>query len=248
MSWYQTLQSATHSVIDYSHTALNKSLGKEEAIADPLDKYGLDPMATVIFIATLRFREVGTKIQVNPSLLTPQEPTEYQYGINFMFAARSIRGDKQEDLKCIPEMIRKAAVIYKPHIYKQTFAIFQAAARGLEALAKTYEMDSKENSKGTANRIRMYWIETIKTACNVGIESHEGLEEIDLKFRSVWTEEALATVVDQLRAADELVKNNHPKIRNSYSHLVKDIDTLLLKKREQVKEIFVVEKMIKEMS
>jgi len=108
----------------------------------------LDPLTTVIKIALLNFKPVGTKLGFNEHSVYLQEPEFLQGALRWSY------GQKREDLHRIGHPIEKFEEWYG--IDKCTKKILEYGLSGLDKLRNTYENSSKVGSNLVVHTIKHY--------------------------------------------------------------------------------------------
>ncbi len=165
------------------------------------DQY--DPIGALASIALLRFKEPGTKIQFSENRLFLQQPSTYTYGgIECQGALRTFQlwGSNKKDLKVLLPLIKKAAVLYKPHEDEVIKKLFQNVSKGLESLKLTYI----QCSSFTLSDLEK-WKDLINSDCENEWEcSEEELSSREKEFKTALVNLAKWQVLIKLACEKEL--------------------------------------------
>jgi len=149
-------------------------------------KQVLDPLTTVLRLATLKYKPVGTKIGIHNNSVWVQSPTLLQGTIRWSY------GDGRDDLHNLYEPIYAVTRWYSTENSKPVRRIFMAAIEGLTKLRKVY---SKISDSNLVSHSISHYITLLEGALT-GPDQIE-IQEIAAPWDEMWKEDEIA-VVDRM--------------------------------------------------
>tara|TARA_B100000401_G_C52798670_1_gene717315 strand:+ start:1552 stop:2229 length:678 start_codon:yes stop_codon:yes gene_type:complete len=186
----------------------------------------LDPLSSLIRLALLNFKPVGTKLSFLNNTIYFQEPDLLQS------AKRWSSGDNRNQIHNLYNPIFKIHQWYD--ITKSEFIfILNTAKSGLQKLIQCYDNDSS-----TISHSINYYIETIDNILNDTIKKDDLENTTDiysLKLKDLWTDREIQIIYLLLLDIDEKHKSQN-KFNNSES-LINAIEQILLGKDKFVYNI-----------
>lgn len=148
-------------------------------------KQVLDPLTTILRLATLKYKPVGTKIGIHDNAIWVQNPTILQGTIRWSF------GDGRDDLHNLYEPIYAVTRWYSTKS-KQIQRIFMAAIEGLTKLRKVY---SKVTDSNLVSHSISHYITLLESALTKPEEIE--IQDIAAPWNEMWKEDEIA-VVDRI--------------------------------------------------
>lgn len=199
----------------------------------------LDPITTLALTALMPFKESNSRIALKDTHIEIQQPSEYQYVINWQWLARTLQMASREDLEVIREAIIKAADWFEPQNNEVITSLFAFAQEGLASLHQTYESKS-----GTTCSAIREWQGLIDQATTEGLKwqpqsmkEEQNVNEASLKVKSIWSESDIATLNSLLQRAKERQGRVNPNIRVLCKTEINTIETLLKGKTKELTEL-----------
>ena len=99
--------------------------------------YIVEPLCTMVRIALLNYRNIGTKISISNNRISYSEPTMLQGTIRWSY------GDTRNDLHYLLNPIKKAVSWFPPRDNEHARTIFRIAKMGLKRLRETYKKSNE---------------------------------------------------------------------------------------------------------
>jgi hypothetical protein len=178
----------------------------------------LDPLTTVIRLAILSFKMIGTKISIHFNNIEYQEPTLLQGTFRWK------NGDKRSDLHNLCNPLKICRLKYNPDEDERINNIYSKSINGLNNLQQLYD----GNADSTKHALSHY-INIIKGE-DLYIDQNQ-LEIYD-KFNSIWTDKDIDIINDLMIE----IENKYNKQEDITSYL-NSIDALLNGKDLKIREI-----------
>jgi len=195
-----------------------------------LNLYLLDPLSTIIKLAILSNKPIGTKISINKNVIYFQEPGPFQAFCRYVF------NSNKTDIQYIYNPMELACQYYLSEDTIKHHAkipeLFKFAQRGLIKLMETYKNSSVmrlclnyyysliSNHLEKKNDTNLFRKDNL-TACYTN--------ELLQKWRAIWTQEKLKIVLNMI---SYLSKND-----NSESE-VKSLETIMENVDKMVQQIY----------
>ena len=186
----------------------------------------LDPLSSLIRLALLNFKPIGTKLSFLNNTIYFQEPDLLQS------AKRWSSGDNRNQIHNLYNPIFK---IHQWYDIKQPQFVFilKKAKSGLQNLIQCYTKDSS-----TISHSINYYIETIDNILNDNIKKDDLENTTDIysiKLKDLWSDREIQIIHLLLQDIDEK-KNNQGKFNNIDS-LIQAIESILIGKDKFVYDI-----------
>jgi len=195
----------------------------------------LEPLTTIITLAIISFKNIGTKIAVSSNKIYIQPPNVIQGPIRWTY------GNNREEIHFLLKPIFRAIKIYKPNDNDDICAIFKYAIKGLLLLKNSYD-----NSSSTlCHAIDLYinLIDTSLKSPEINIDKYSGIEyfknnlnlsqntkvNLDKLFINIWKENEIKLISNMLKLSE--ANNLESK---SY---ISAIESILLTKKNIVNNI-----------
>lgn len=179
--WKQSVHAFGQSLVHLLPTSSSDGSTK----TDNLHEFVLEPLSTVLKLAILHFKPVGTKICIQRNVIRFNEPGDFQ-GIARWF----LRSDKS-DLAFLKVSIYHACCIFLSHpylgLYPGLYEVFVNAQKGLVRLSETY----REN-RIYADALISY-SHMINTSLTVGLDAMRSQFIPDQMFPLYTEQKLLAT-------------------------------------------------------
>jgi len=179
----------------------------------------LDPLSSLIRLALLNFKPVGTKLSFINNTIYFQEPSLLQS------AKRWSSGDNRNQIHNLYNPIFKIHLWYDITKPEFTF-ILNTAKSGLQKLIQSYDNDSS-----TISHSINYYIETIDNILNNTIKKDELENTTDIysiKLKDLWTDREIQIIY--LLLQDIYEKNKSQNKFNNTQSLLNAIEEILLGK------------------
>ena len=185
----------------------------------------LDPLSSLIRLALLNYKPIGTKLSFYNNTINFQEPDFLQS------AKRWSSGDNRNQIHNLYNPIFK---IHQWYDIKQPQFVFilKKAKSGLQNLIQCYTKDSS-----TISHSINYYIETIDNILNDNIKKDDLENTTDIysiKLKDLWSDREIQIIHLLLQDIDE--KNNQGKFNNIDS-LIQAIESILIGKDRFVYDI-----------
>ena len=186
----------------------------------------LDPLSSLIRLALLNYKPIGTKLSFYNNTINFQEPDFLQS------AKRWSSGDNRNQIHNLYNPIFK---IHQWYDIKQPQFVFilKKAKSGLQNLIQCYTKDSS-----TISHSINYYIETIDNILNDNIKKDDLENTTDIysiKLKDLWSDREIQIIHLLLQDIDEK-KNNQGKFNNIDS-LIQAIESILIGKDKFVYDI-----------
>ena len=186
----------------------------------------LDPLSSLIRLALLNYKPIGTKLSFYNNTINFQEPDFLQS------AKRWSSGDNRNQIHNLYNPIFK---IHQWYDIKQPQFVFvlKKAKSGLQNLIQCYTKDSS-----TISHSINYYIETIDNILNDNIKKDDLENTTDIysiKLKDLWSDREIQIIYLLLQDVDEK-KNNQGKFNNIDS-LIQAIESILIGKDKFVYDI-----------
>jgi len=127
-----------------------------KSIYNVLSKYGsnnkeeihqiLEPLTTVIKLALISFKPIGTKIAIDSNKIFIQSPGYFQS------ASRWAYGNNREEIHYILKPLLRSINLYDPHKNSDLMSIYNLSIDGLKILKKSY----KESNSTLCHALDLY--------------------------------------------------------------------------------------------
>jgi hypothetical protein len=178
----------------------------------------LDPLTTVIRLAILSFKPVGTKISINLNKIEYQEPNILQGTFRWS------NGDKRSDLHNLCNPLKICRTKYIPDEDERVSNIYSKAIHGLVKLQSLYD----ENSDSTSHALSHY----INILNGFKFKIDQEQLEIYNKFSKVWTDNDIDIINDILVEIE-----NKSKKQEDFECYLNSIDAILNGKDTEIKKV-----------
>ena len=188
------------------------------AISDNTSTQILDPLTTVIRLAILSFKILGTKISIHFNKIEYQEPTLLQGTFRWK------NGDKRSDLHNLCNPLKICRLKYDPNEDERINNIYKKSIQGLHKLQHLYD----GNADSTKHALSHY-INIIKGE-DLNIDQNQ-LEIYD-KFNTIWSDKDI-DIINNLMIE---IENKFTKEEDITPYL-NSIDALLNGKDLKIREI-----------
>lgn len=168
----------------------------------------LEPLTTIVTLAIISFKPVGTKIAISSNKIYIQPPNAVQGALRWTY------GNNREEIHFLLKPIFRAIQIYKPWSDDSIKSIFMSAVNGLKLLKNSYNNDSStlchaldlyiniiDNSlKNSDINVDSYNnLETIKTNLNLSTNTKVNLDKL---FIGVWNHEEIKLISNMLKLSE----------------------------------------------
>lgn len=175
----------------------------------------LEPLTTIVTLAIISFKDIGTKIAVSSNKIFIQPPNVIQGPIRWTY------GNNREEIHFLLKPIFRAIKIYKPNENEDILSIFEYAIKGLKLLKNSYN-----NSSSTLCHAIDLYINIIETSLKnpeINIDKYSGIEylknnlnlsqnskvNLDKLFIGIWKDDEIKLISNMLKLSD--VNNSESK-------------------------------------
>ena len=183
-----------------------------------------DPISVLAAVALTKYKQPNTRLRFADYKIFIQEPSSFEFIINWQGLFRRIQGASREDLSIIKRSIEQVAFWYDPHLEdneqsKCVKKFFGHVKEGLQnGIGRTYS-----TSEITRDALKS-WEELIDTVCvrKTGV-SHDDTE-VDNRIRGLW----IQSEIDLINAYLQLMnQHKNPSMNN--------LEALLEQKSKELK-------------
>lgn len=196
----------------------------------------LEPLTTIITLAIISFKSVGTKIAVHSNKILVQSPNLVQGVVRWSF------GNNREEIHYLLKPILRVVQIYDPDENENIKSLFEYAILGLKVLKDSYNNSSStlchtldlyisiiDNciKKSNPNLQAINYIENIKDDLNLSQNSKVNLDNL---FKGIWKEEEIKLICTMMNLA------NTDNISEQKSYIVA-IESILSTKEQFINKI-----------
>lgn len=191
----------------------------------------LEPLTTIIILATIAFKPVGTKIAVSSNSIYVQPPNAIQGPMRWTY------GNNREEIHFLLKPIIRAIVIYTPKENLEIQRIFQYAVKGLNILKNSYHNFSStlchaielyinliHYSFTNTNLQEKYNDIEHLTGTNLNLSQNTKIN-INKLFVGVWSEDEIKLISNMLALAD-----TDPKY-------IEPIETIIKTKKQHIQSV-----------
>ena len=187
-------------------------------ISDNTSTQILDPLTTVIRLAILSFKILGTKISIHFNKIVYQEPTLLQGTFRWQ------NGDKRSDLHNLCNPLKICRLKYDPNEDERINNIYKKSIQGLHKLQQLYDGNADSTKHALSHYINIIKGEDL-------IIDQNQLEIYD-KFNTIWSDKDIDIINDLMIE----IENKFTKEEDITSYL-NSIDALLNGKDLKIREI-----------
>lgn len=187
---------------------------------DKNDSQVLDPLSSLIRLALLNYKPIGTKLSFNNNTIIFQEPNLLQS------AKRWSSGDNRTQIHNLYNPIFKISQWYDITLPEFIF-ILSKAKSGLQNLIQCYDTDSS-----TISHSINYYIETIDNILKNNTKDNELQNTTDIysiKLKDLWSSREIQIIYLLLLDIDEKSTNTPNKFNNIVS-LIQAVEQILIGK------------------
>ena len=196
----------------------------------------LEPLTTIITLAIISFKSVGTKIAVHSNKISVKSPNLVQGVVRWSF------GNNREEIHYLLKPILRVVQIYDPDENENIKSLFEYAILGLKVLKDSYNNSSStlchtldlyisiiDNcvKKSNPNLQAINYIENIKDDLNLSQNSKVNLDNL---FKGIWKEEEIKLICTMMNLA------NTDNISEQKSYIVA-IESILSTKEQFINKI-----------
>lgn len=196
----------------------------------------LEPLTTIITLAIISFKSVGTKIAVHSNKILVQSPNLVQGVVRWSF------GNNREEIHYLLKPILRVVQIYDPDENENIKSLFEYAILGLKVLKDSYNNSSStlchtldlyisiiDNciKKSNPNLQAINYIENIKDDLNLSQNSKVNLDNL---FKGIWKEEEIKLICTMMNLA------NTDNVSEQKSYIVA-IESILSTKEQFINKI-----------
>ena len=196
----------------------------------------LEPLTTIITLAIISFKSVGTKIAVHSNKILVQSPNLVQGVVRWSF------GNNREEIHYLLKPILRVVQIYDPDENENIKSLFEYAILGLKVLKDSYNNSSStlchtldlyisiiDNciKKSNPNLQAINYIENIKDDLNLSQNSKVNLDNL---FKGIWKEKEIKLICTMMNLA------NTDNISEQKSYIVA-IESILSTKEQFINKI-----------
>jgi len=193
------------------------------------DRQILDPLTTMIKLALLGFKPMGTKLAIDNNRITYQEPTMFQGVWRWAY------GNKRYELHHLLNPIIKAVKRYetnKPYIK----LIFEHAVIGLDRLKSSYNNDSSVVTHSLDLYISIInnvmqekdGNKKVNAVFNSVNEEEDGKQAISI-FKDLWSEEEIKLVANMIQQINKKEANTYLEAINTILNTKEERANVLIK-------------------
>ena len=187
-------------------------------ISDNTSTQILDPLTTVIRLAILSFKILGTKISIHFNKIVYQEPTLLQGTFRWQ------NGDKRSDLHNLYNPLKICRLKYDPNEDERINNIYKKSIQGLHKLQQLYDGNADSTKHALSHYINIIKGEDL-------IIDQNQLEIYD-KFNTIWSDKDIDIINDLMIE----IENKFTKEEDITPYL-NSIDALLNGKDLKIREI-----------
>ena len=178
----------------------------------------LEPLTTIVRLAIISFKTVGTKIAITNNKIYVQSPNIAQGIVRWTY------GNNREEVAHLLKPIFRALHLYNPKVQDHYRIIFEFSVKGLKLLKKSYNNSSStlchaldlyiniiENSMRSDEFLEhnsCLNLETLKNNLNLSQNTKINLDKL---FEKIWTEDEIKLISNMLNLANinELEKKSY---------------------------------------
>uniref|UniRef100_A0A6C0EJR4 Uncharacterized protein n=1 Tax=viral metagenome TaxID=1070528 RepID=A0A6C0EJR4_9ZZZZ len=194
----------------------------------------LEPLTTLITLAIISFKTVGTKITVSSNKVYIQEPTLIQGVIRWSF------GSNREEIHYLLKPLFRCVHLYDPDENPDLKLLYEFAIDGLKLLKKSYNSTSSNLSHTLdlyigilectikSEKIKIDSFRDFRSLTNLNLSEFSKVN-LDNLFKNIWTVEEIKIVCSMLT----LSKNNSNNIKSYIS----GIESILIAKEKNINNI-----------
>jgi hypothetical protein len=195
----------------------------------------LEPLTTLITLAIISFKSVGTKIAVSSNKVYIQEPTLIQGVIRWSY------GSNREEIHYLLKPLFRCVHLYNPEQNPDLKLLYEFAIEGLKLLKKSYNSISSNLCHTLDLYIGVLECTTKSEKINIdsfrdfrSLRNHLNLSEftkvnLDSLFKNIWSDEEIKIVCSMLT----LSKNNS----NNTKSYISGIESILITKEKIINNI-----------
>ena len=187
----------------------------------------LEPISSLAVLALLRFEDPESKLAISSGRLVIQSPSYQGFW-------RTFRVDKREDLGCVEDIIKMAALIFHPENDEAVKKLFMHALKGLKTLHDTYKNKPSSKDPKLALSAIKHWQTLIETACTNGLESNKELPTYADKIKNLWEATEIEIINQDLDRAE--------KKQSNISVVRQTIEVRIADKTEKFRKLLLIEK------
>lgn len=193
----------------------------------------LEPLTTIIILATIAFKPIGTKIAVTSNAIYVQPPNAIQGPMRWTY------GNNREEIHFLLKPIIRAIIIYNPKENLEIQRIFTYAVKGLTILKNSYHNFSSTLCHAIELYINLIHFSFTNTnlqekyhdiehcmGSNLNLSQNTKIN-LNKLFVGVWTDEEIKIISDMLVLAD------------TDSKYIEPIETIIKTKKQKIQSIIV---------
>ena len=194
----------------------------------------LEPLTTIISLAIISFKKIGTKIAVYSNKIYIQSPNLTQGAVRWTY------GINREEIHFLLKPILRAVQIYDPKTNDNIKLLFQNAISGIKLLKQSYNNSSStlchtldlytsiiSNSIKTDNLESSVYIDNICNNLNISLNTKLNLHNL---FKGIWKDEE----INLISLMFKLANSDNSDQKKSY---IVAIESIVSTKEEYINKI-----------